>query len=373
MNEPRIPWLELKRQYSAYKPEIDAAVHRVLESGYYASGPETRAFEQEWAAYCGRARCVALGNGTTSLNLTLRALGVGRGDEVITVAFTLSATLDAIVELGATPVLIDVDPYTYTMDPALIEAKIGERTKVILPVHIYGHPADMDAIVAIAQPRRLPVVADACEAHGALYKGKQVAALGTAACFSFYPTKNLGGLGDGGGVVTDDESLALQLEMLRNHGWRPRFHSLVSSLNSRMDEINAAVLSAKLGHLAAWNRRRRAIARRYDEALKTTSITPAPKASWAKPSYYLYVVRAPDRERLRGELQDAGIDTDVHWPEPLHLQPAFADVGPGRGGLPVAEELCEQVVTLPMFPELTDAEVDRICTTLSRVAARATR
>ena len=372
MTDERIPWLDLKRQYFAYKDEIDAAVHRVLESGYYASGSETRAFEQEWAAYCLKARCVALGNGTTSLNLALRSLGVGPGDEVITVAFTLSATLDAIVELGATPVLVDVDAYTYTMDASQVGAKITPRTKAILPVHIYGHPADMDSILAIASSRGLPVVSDACEAHGTLYKGRPVASLGTASCFSFYPTKNLGGLGDGGGVVTDEEALVGQLEMLRNHGWRPRFHSMVSSLNSRMDEVNAAVLRTKLPHLAAWNARRSAIAARYDEALRGTSITPSPKAAWAEPSYYLYVVRTAERDRLRAALTEAAIDTDVHWPEPLHVQPGFAGLGYGRGSLPVTEQLCDQVVTLPMFPELSDAEVGRICETLARVAARAT-
>jgi dTDP-4-amino-4,6-dideoxygalactose transaminase len=359
-----IRWIDIKRQYESFKDEIDGAVRRVLDSGMYISGPETQAFEGEWAAYCGVAHCVAVGSGTAALNLTLRALDIGPGDEVITVSFTLSATLDAIADTGATPVLVDVDPETYTLDVAQLESAVSPRTRALLPVHIYGHPADMDPILSFAAPHNLPVVLDACEAHGALYKGRQVASLGTASCFSFYPTKNLGGVGDGGGVVTNDAALADRLRLLRSHGWDRRFHSAVRSMNSRMDEINAAVLRAKLPNLDAWNERRRAIARRYDEALAGSSIRRASSAGWAAPCYYLYVVTTPERDALRQSLIDSGIAPDVHWPEPPHLQPAYEYLGYGRGSLPVTERLCDEVLTIPMFPELTDAEVDRVCTAL---------
>ena len=373
MTHEPIPVIDLKRQYASIKDEIDGAVKRVIDSGRYMGGPEVEGFEREFAAYCENAHGIALGSGTASLNLSLRALGIGPGDEVITVAFTLSATLDAISETGATPVLVDVDPETYTLDPTQLEAKITSRTKAVLPVHIYGHPADMDPIVAIAARHNLPVIADACEAHGALYKGRQVTAFGTASGFSFYPTKNLNALGDAGGVVTSDDRLADGLRMLRQHGWDRRFHSAVPSLNSRMDEIHAAVLRVKLPHLDAWNQRRGAIATRFDAALADTDVVPATHAPWAQPSYYLYVLRSPRRDDRRAALTEAGIGSDVHWPEPPHLQPAYTHLGYQKGSLPVTERLCNEVLTIPMFPELTDAEVDRICSVLRKAAGRSSR
>jgi dTDP-4-amino-4,6-dideoxygalactose transaminase len=369
----RIPVIDLKRQYAAVKGAVDEAVRRVVESGYYVMGPEVRAFEEEWARHCGAGHCVATANGTDSLHLALRALGVGPGDEVVTVAFTLSATLDAIVALGAKPVLVDIDPATYTMDPSLVKAVLSPRTKAVLPVHIYGHPSDMDAILSIAAEAGLPVVADSCEAHGTLYKGKQVNSLATASCFSFYPTKGLNAMGDAGAIVTSDAELAARVRQLRTHGWDRRFHSAESSLNSRMDEVHAAVLRAKLPHLAAWNQRRNEIAARYDDAIAGSRVRPAPHAPWATPSYYLYVLATPDRDAMRGALAEAGIESDVHWPEPPHLQPAFAGLGYGRGSLPVTEATCNEVLTLPMFPELTDAEVDYTieqCVAWDRQAAR---
>jgi dTDP-4-amino-4,6-dideoxygalactose transaminase len=362
VTQNQVPVIDLRRQHDAMRTELDAALARVIDSGWFMGGPEVKAFEQEYAAYCGREHCVALGTGTASLNLALRAAGVGPGDEVVTVSFTLSATLDAILELGATPVLVDIDPYTYTMDAHAAKKAIGSKTKAVLPVHIYGHPADLDAIAAAADG--LPVIADACEAHGARYKGRPVTEYATASCFSFYPTKNLNALGDAGGVVTGDATIAGRLRELRSHGWDRRFHSAESALNSRMDEIHAAVLRLKLGKLDAWNARRAEIARRYDAALAGTDLTPSPRAEWALPSYYLYVVLSPRRDETRKALADAGIATDVHWPEPPHLQPAFAHLGYGRGSLPVTERLCDEVITLPMFPELTDAEVDRVCDAL---------
>jgi dTDP-4-amino-4,6-dideoxygalactose transaminase len=366
VTQTKIPVIDLKRQHAAIRSELDETLARVIDSGYFMGGSETEAFENEWASYCEKAHGVALGCGTAALNLTLRALGIGPGDEVVTVAFTLSATLDAIVETGATPVLVDVDPKTYTMDAALLAKRIGPKTKAVLPVHIYGHPADLDTINTVAGD--LPVVADACEAHGALYNGRAVTAFATASCFSFYPTKNLNALGDAGGVVTDDEALRDKLRQLRSHGWDRRFHSAVSAMNSRMDELHAAVLRMKLPMLDAWNARRRAIARVYHDALKGTSVKPSPHAPWAEPSYYLYVVRTQKREELRACLAEAGISTDVHWPEPPHLQPAYVHLGYGEGSLPVTERLCNEVVTVPMFPEMTDEEVERVAETLRRFA-----
>lgn len=364
MTDSPVPMLDLKRQYASIKDEVDEAVRRVVESGYYASGPEAKLFEQEFAAYCGVAHFVAVGSGTAALNLTLRALGVGPGDEVATTGFTLSATLDAIVDTGARPVLVDVDPSTYTLDAHLLAKRISASTKAVLPVHVYGHPADMDAIRAVTEPLGLPIVGDCCEAHGALYKGRQVAAAATASCFSFYPTKNLNAMGDGGGIATDDAALAERIRLLRQHGWDKRFHSSVSSLNSRMDEIHAAVLRAKLPHLDAWNDRRREIAKRFDKALHGAGVERASRAEWAGPSYFLYVVRTTDRDGLRQALAGGGIATDVAWPEPPHLQPAFAHLGYAKGSLPVTERLCDEVVSIPMFAEMTDSEVERICAAL---------
>jgi dTDP-4-amino-4,6-dideoxygalactose transaminase len=362
--------VDLRRQHAAMKPELDAALARVIESGHFMSGQETEAFEREFAAYCGSGDCVAVGSGTAALHLTLRALGVGPGDEVITVAFTLSATLDAILAAGGRPVLVDVDPATYTMDPSLIEGAVTRRTRAVLPVHIYGHPADMDAIGAVAERHGLPVVADACEAHGARYKGRDAASYGTASCFSFYPTKNLAAMGDGGGVVTSDARLAAGVRLLRQHGWDRRFHSAVTSMNSRMDELQAAVLRTKLRHLDDWNVRRRRTAARLDGALAGTGIKPPPRAAWAEPCYYIYVVLCEERQALRDFLAERGIASDVHWPEPPHLQPAFAGLGYGKGSLPVTERLCERVVTLPMFAELSDGEVERMASALREYGRR---
>jgi dTDP-4-amino-4,6-dideoxygalactose transaminase len=366
VTEAQIPWIDIRRQNDGLRGDIETAIRRVLDSGMFVIAGENRAFEQEWAAYCGADHAVAVGNGTAALNLTLRALGVGPGDEIITVAFTVSASLDAIHDLGATPVLVDVDPETYTLDPGQIAARITPRTKAILAVHVYGHPANIDAIVEAA--KGLPVVLDGCEAHGARYKGKQASSLGTASCFSFYPTKNLGSLGDAGAIVTNDASLAESVRLLRQHGWDRRYHSVTPSLNSRMDELQAAVLRAKLPHLDAWNEKRRAIARRYDKAITGARLRPAPHAVWADPAYYFYVVATPERAALREAFSAAGIATDVSWPEPPHLQPAYAYLGYERGSLPVTERLCEEVVTIPIFPELTEAEVERVCHALKAFA-----
>lgn len=368
MKDELIPLIDLKRQHASMQDEIDEALRRVFESGRFIGGVETPAFEQEFAAYCGLKHGVAVGSGTAALNLAIKALGIGAGDEVITVAFTLSATLDAISDAGARPVLVDVDSYHYTMDLAQAAAAVTPRTKAILPVHIYGHPADMDPLLDLARQHNLAVIGDACEAHGTEYNGKPVASFGTVACFSFYPTKNLNAVGDAGGVFTDDHALAERVRMLRQHGWDSRFHSAVISLNSRADEIQAAVLRAKLKHLDVWNARRREIAVYFDEALAGTPVKPSPRAEWATPSYYLYVVTTPDRQAFRRILGEHGVGSDVHWPEAPHVQPAYAHLGYSRGSLPVTERLCDEVVTIPLFPEMTDAEIARVSKALHKAS-----
>ncbi len=361
MRDHTIPMVDLKRQYELTREAVEPAISRVLKSGRYISGPETEAFEREYAASCGVSHCVAVGSGTAALNLTLKALGLKAGDEVVTVGFTISATLDAICDLGARPVLVDIELESYTLDPSLLELAITSQTKAILPVHIYGHPANMDPILEIGRRYQLPVVSDACEAHGGLYHGMPIESFGTASCTSFYPTKNLGSFGDAGAVLTNDSRLANDLKRLRYHGWERRFHSTVTSMNSRMDEIQAAVLRAKLPRLEDWNRRRRDIAERYDAALSSAGLKKAPKADWASPAYYLYVAASRFREQFRSHLATAEIDTDIHWPSPPHLQPAFAHLGYGEGSLPLTEQLCREVVSLPMFAELTRDEVDSVC------------
>jgi dTDP-4-amino-4,6-dideoxygalactose transaminase len=361
-----IPLVDLKMQYISLKNEIDAASLRVMGSGRYINGPETEAFETEFAEYCGVDYCVAVGSGTAALNLTLRSLNVGPGSEVITPAFTISATLDAIVDLGAVPILVDVDPLSYTIDPDKLLEVITPQTRAILPVHAFGHPSDMDQIIGIADAHGVAVVSDACEAHGSFYKEQHVVSLGTASCISFYPTKNLGAFGDAGAVLTNDVIIAENVRLLRYHGWSSRFQSAVSSMNSRMDEIQAAILRTKLPHLADWNDRRRAIAVRYDLALSQSGVQPAPAEQWSNPAYYIYVARTHARDRLCQILNDAGISTDIHWPTPPHLQPAFAHLGYREGMFPVTEQLCREVLTLPIYPELMDSEVAYICQTISK-------
>lgn len=370
MSNVLIPVLDLKRQPEWLLRELELVIGRVLRSGRYISGPETERFESEFAEYSGVRNCVAVGSGTAALNLTLRALGVGQGDEVITAAFTISPTLDAIKDLGATPVLVDVTESSYTLDPSRLEEKITPMSKAILPVHIYGHPAAMEEIELVANRYGLPVVADACESHGALYRDRPASSLGTAACTSFYPTKNLGCLGDAGAVLTDDDELARQVRTLRYHGWDARFHSSASSMNSRMDEIQAAVLRAKLSYLDTWNRRRQEIAACYDSELLRVGLRPAPHQPWATPAYYIYVAASGARDALREYLEASGIGTDVHWPSLPHLQPAFADLGYVEGSFPIAERLCQEVVTLPMYPELSPREVERICRALQSLETR---
>jgi len=342
------------------RPEIDAAIAGVLDRGWFILGEEVRSFEEEFAAYCGTRYGVGVASGTDALHLALRAVGVGPGDEVITVANAGVPGVAAIEMAGGRPVFVDVDPVTYNLNPALIEEAITTRTRAILPVHLYGHPADMDPIMEIARRHNLFVVEDAAQAHGALYKGRRVGSLGHVGCFSFYPTKNLGAYGDGGMVVTNDPELAERVRRMRQYGWESQYYSTMRGVNSRLDELQAAILRVKLRILENWNARRRQIATLYTELLGRSSLVLPTEAPDAVHVYHLYVVRSDCRDALREQLRRAGIGTGVHYPLPAHLQEAYRDLGYSSGSLPVTECLAREVLSLPMFPELTEDEVEQV-------------
>jgi len=349
-------------QYDAIRTEIQTAIDRVLQSGWYILGREVEAFEREFAAYCGVKHAVGCASGTEALALALMALGVGMGDEVVTVAHTAVPTISAITMTGATPVFVDIDEH-FLMDPSRVEAVITDRTKVILPVHLYGQMADMDAILNIASEHRLRVVEDACQAHGAEYRGKKAGSWGILGCFSFYPTKNLGCYGDGGAVTTDDKELYDRLVMLRNYGQEKRYFHTIKGINSRLDEIQAAVLRVKLTHLDEWNRMRRQAAVWYRDALGDACACPGEKPD-ARHVYHLYVIRARERDGLKAHLEEAGITTLMHYPVPAHLQEAYKELGYRVGDLPLTEETVKEILSLPMHPAVTKEGVHNVCTSI---------
>jgi len=345
--------------YQAHKGEIDAALGRVLDSGWYILGQEVAAFEAEFAAYCGVRYAVGVADGTNALVLALRALGVGAGDAVITSGHTATATLAAIELAGAAPVLVDVDPHTYTLLPELVQKAITPQTKAIIPVHLYGQPADMDAIMQIADQHGLFVLEDCAQAHGARWAGRRVGSLGQLGCFSFYPTKNLGAIGDGGAVVTNDERYYQKLLALRQYGWEQRYISSTAGYNSRLDELQAAILRVKLAHLDADNAKRQALARIYDHKLAMLEIPPP--VTQTEHVYHLYVIQVDGREALMGALRERGISTAVHYPQTLHTQPAYA----GRlrtlsEGLPNLTRLTPRILSLPLYPELPPEEAEEV-------------
>jgi dTDP-4-amino-4,6-dideoxygalactose transaminase len=356
-----IPFLDLGAQYRELKPEIDAAIARVLESGQYVGGQEITAFEEEFAGYCGAHHGVAVNSGTSALHLALLAAGIQPGDEVITVPFTFYATVAAIGYVGATPVYVDIDPATFNMDPARIEAAITSRTRAILLVHLYGQCADMEPILDIARRHKLIVIEDAAQAHGAEYRGRRAGSIGDIACFSFYPTKNLGAIGDGGMVVTSDDALADRLRALRQCGWRSRYVSDIAGVNSRLDEIQAAVLRVRLTMLEAENQRRREIATAYDGGLAGLPLALPGRRSDATHVFHQYVIRTPHRDALQCALRERGIATNIHYPVPVHLQPAYRGrVALGPSGLAETERAAREVLSLPMFPQLTEEQVGRV-------------
>lgn len=359
-----IPVFELRRQYRMIRDEIDLAVRGVLKAGHYVLGPNVEAFEAEFSAYCGGTFGVGVANGTEAIQLALTAAGIKAGDEVITVSHTAVPTVEAIKATGAVPVLVDIDPQTWTIDPAQVRARLGPRTAAIVPVHLYGHPADLDPLRALAERHGLALIEDAAQAHGARYKGRHVGAFGTAGCFSFYPTKNLGAYGDGGMVVTNDRQIADRVRRLRNHGQAARFEHVECGMNSRLDELQAAVLRVKLRWLDRWNQRRRQIAALYNRLLADLPVRCPPQAPWAQSNYHLYVIEVDERDALRAYLKAEGIGTDIHYPKPVHLQPAYCDLSPAEGQLPVTESLCQRIVSLPLFPELSDAEAETVASAI---------
>lgn len=355
-----IPVLDLKAQYAAIEQEIDAAIKEVLLSGQFILGPAVRELEEKVAAYCGCKYAVGVASGTDALRLTLTALGIGPGDEVITTPFTFIATANTISHCGARPVFVDIDPQTYNIDPAAIQAAITRRTKAIVPVHLYGQPADMDPIMELAEAHGLYVIEDAAQAIGARYKGRRVGSIGHAGCFSFYPTKNLGAYGDGGMVVTNDAALAEKIDVLRRQGSKKKYHAEVLGFNSRLDSLQAAILRVKLKYLDDWNEGRRRVAQRYNEMLGGLSVTTPYESPDVYHVYHQYTIRAPQRDALAAYLKERGIGTMVYYPVPLHLQELYADLGYGEGSLPASETASQEVLSLPMYPELTEAQQQEV-------------
>lgn len=360
-----IPFVELNTQFKGIESDIRSAIDRVFESGWFVLGKELEAFEREFAEFLGVGHAVGVGSGTDAIQLGLMACGVARGDEVITVANTCVPTAAAIVASGATPVLVDADPVTLTMDSTLVEAAITDRTRAIVPVHLYGHPCDMGPLVALAKSRGVPIVEDCAQAHGAKYKDIPVGGIGEAGAFSFYPSKNLGAYGDAGAVVTNDEAIAERSRKFRNYGEDERYHHSSHGINSRLDEIQAAVLRVKLGNLNEWNAARRRLADAYRSGLDGLPITLPTEADWAGHCYHLFVIRTPKRDALRAHLAAQDIGTQLHYPVPLHLQEAFAWLDRPRGSFPVAEAAADEVLSLPMYPELSEDSVREVCRAVS--------
>jgi dTDP-4-amino-4,6-dideoxygalactose transaminase len=354
----QIPFLDLREAYLELKGDIDRAIARVVDGGWYILGPEVEAFEAEFAAYCEAKHAVGVANGLDALNLALRALGVGAGDEVIVPSNTFIATWLAVSQCGATPVPVEPDERTFNIDPALIEAAITPRTRAILPVHLYGQPADLDPIVVIARKHGIYVLEDAAQAHGARYKGKRLGAHGDAVAWSFYPGKNLGAMGDAGAVTTNDPQIADRIRVLRNYGSRVKYVNEVQGFNSRLDPLQAAILRVKLAHLDDWNARRAAIAGQYGQGLVGCGLALPEAPEWAAPVWHLYVIRSPRRDALQKALSVAGVGTLIHYPIPPHLQAAYRQSGWTKCAFPIAERIAEQCLSLPMGPHLTTEQAE---------------
>lgn len=348
----RVSFVDLKAEYEVIKEEIDTAIAVSLERTDFVLGQAVQDFEDAFAKYCGAAYAIGVDSGFSALELALRAYGIGPGDEVITAANTFIATVLAISNCGAHPVLVDIAPETYNLDPAQLEQAITPRTRAIIPVHLYGHPANMSPIMVIAQNYGLKVIEDACQAHGAQYKGRRIGSVGDAAAFSFYPSKNLGAYGDGGAIVTNDKYLADQVRLLRNLGQKIRYHHEIKGFNHRLDTLQAAILKIKLSRLDQQNTKRRLVAALYNELLAGTPVVTPYTADWAEPVYHLYVIRTANRDALQQHLNAAGIASGLHYPIPIHLQPAYRELGHQEGDFPIAEAYAKEILSLPMYPEL---------------------
>ncbi len=363
----KVPFLDFAGPYDELKAELDEAYFRFMRSGRYILGREVEAFEQEFAAYCGVQHCVGVGNGLEALHLILRAYGIGAGDEVIVPSNTYIATWLAVSYAGARPIPVEPDPQTFNIDPARISAAITPRTKAIMPVHLYGQPADMDSITELATKRGLKVIEDNAQAQGARYKGRRTGSLGDAAANSFYPGKNLGALGDAGAVTTNDAALADQVRVLRNYGSRKKYYNEHKGYNSRLDELQAAFLRVKLKRLDEWNGRRRSVAASYQAELPRSGLGLPTAPAWSEPVWHLFVVRHRERDRFQQRLGELGIGTLIHYPVPPHLSGAYADMGMGKGSFPIAEAMAETVLSLPMGPHLTSAQAATVIEEVRKV------
>ena len=356
-----IPFLDLKAQYHSIKEVIDAAIAGVLESGQFVLGNAVAAFEEEFAEYCGGGQAVGVNSGTSAMHLALLAAGVGPGDEVVTTPFTFAASVAAILYCGAAPVFADIDPVSFNLDPARLEPVITEKTKAILPVHLYGLPAEMDQILAVARAHKLIVIEDAAQAHGAEYRGRRTGSLADLACFSFYPTKNLGAYGEAGAVVTANPEYAAAIRLLRNWGQTRRYEHAVRGYNYRMEGMQGAILRVKLRHLEAWTEARRAIAAAYTGLLKDTGVVTPMAPPHVRHVYHAYTIRTPNRDTMMERLAAAGIQASVHYPMPVHLQPAYRDARSPEGSLPMSECAAREVLSLPIYPELRPEQVEAVC------------
>ena len=356
----RIPLVDLKNQYQNIKEEVLSEISEALDSMQLFLGKNVQALESEFAGFCGTEFAIGVSSGTDALHIALRACGIGPGDEVITVSHTFIATVEAIILAGAKPVLVDINPETYNMDTSQLKKAITSKTKAIIPVFMYGHPADMDPIIGIARAHGLKIIEDACQAHGSEYKGRRAGSIGDVGCFSFYFTKNLGAYGEGGIITTSDPEIAQRCRMLRDHGQNEKYRHAIIGMNGRLDELQAAVLRIKLPHLEDWIEKRRSLAQAYNEGLPDSIIKPQ-EMPWAKHVYHLYVVRIQEREQLREWLESKGIGTGMHYPIPVHLQEAWRASGGEKLSLPVTESITKEILSLPIYPELTIEEVDIVC------------
>jgi dTDP-4-amino-4,6-dideoxygalactose transaminase len=362
-----IPLVDLTAQYHSIQAEIDSAIHQVLESGHFILGPNVTALEQEVAAYLGVRHGVGVASGTDALVIALRALGIGPHDEVIVPAYTFFATAGAVMMVGARPVFVDIDPHTFCLSIEQVAARITPKTKAIIPVHLYGHPVDMTPLLDIAHAHGLKVIEDNAQAFGAEYGGRKTASLADIGCLSFFPTKNLGGYGDGGMVVTNDDDLAGRLRMLRAHGWRKKYFPEMLGYNSRLDELQAAILRVKLQYVDTWNDRRRAIASRYTGRLSRIGIVTPREMDHTRHVYHLYTVRFAARDRIQSELKSAGIASDVYYPQPPHLTDPCRPFGYGPGDFPVAEQASREALSLPLYPEMTEEQLEFVMDNIQRI------
>ena len=367
--EKPIPLMDMVAQYRSIKEEIDQAISEVLEKGHFILGPNVAAFEKEIAAFLGVKHGVGVASGTDALILAMRALDIGPGDEVIVPSYTFFATAEAVLLVGATPVLVDVEPATYTIDVTQIASRITDKTKAIIPVHLYGHPANMTAVMELAREHKLKVIEDNAQAFGAEHRGEKTGSIGDVACLSFFPSKNLGGCGDGGMVVTNDDSVAERIRMLRTHGWRKKYFPEVVGYNSRLDELQAAILRVKLRHLDGWNERRRELADVYRARLEGTRLKTPVESDGNRHVYHLFILEVEDRDSFQEQLKAQGIPTAIYYPQPLHLNEPLNHLGYKLGDFPVSEKASERTISIPFYPEISEEQIDRVVTVVTETIA----